>query len=227
MVDNIIFAVLYFGGFAASVIILLYYMLTLKRRTRNLFEDIKDTEWVVERWSPPSEIFDRYFLFGISIMIPFAVWGWLFDYELVSGVLLFAIWLVCFVPLAHHYLVRPSLRGTSYRTRNRNLDPGTVTSMIGMVLDDMGIPHDMYTFSEYETSGPDAGLIWEMRWQHHCHFIFDLHPAPSANRTYSIVIGEIGDVDIFFFSEIMLTPYDDKTAPFFDELSDEIDRVLF
>jgi hypothetical protein len=66
-----------------------------------------------------------------------------------------------------------------------------------------------------------------MRWQHHCQFILDLHPAPSANRTYSIVIGEIGDVDIFFFSEILLTPYDDETAPFFDQLSDEIDRVLF
>lgn len=227
MEDNIIIPVVLFGGFAAVIIYMFYFLFTMKARSTRYYEGIKDTDWIVERWSGPQEISFRYFLFGMSIMIPFALWEWLFDYKLEYGILLLVIWLGCYVPLVHHYLVRPSLRGTSYKARNRNLKHGEVTSFIGMALDDMGVPHKMYTFQEYQASGPDTRLYWELCWEHRAEFIFDLHPDLRTDRTYSIAIREIGDVEIFFFSEILLTPYDDETAPLFDKLSDEIDRVLF
>ena len=84
----------------------------------------------------------------------------------------------------------------------------------------------MYTFSEYKASGPDRRLVWEMKWANPAEYVFDLHPDKMDGRVMSCFVGERGDVGIAY-SQIRLTPYDDETAEFFDELSDEIDRVLF
>jgi hypothetical protein len=48
----------------------------------------------------------------------------------------------------------------------------------------------------------------------------------SKDRRNSITIESTGDVDIYY-SRIILTPYDDETSLFFDEIADNIDRVLF
>lgn len=226
MVDMSIFDALVVAVPVALVILLLYYLFTLEGRYTKYYEGIKDTEWVVGRWSSPSDIFMRYWLFLISFLVPVTLWDVFFSDKLVYGLLLFIVWSVCYVFLIYHFMVRPTLKDAHYKARNRELMPGEVTSYIGMVLDDMGIPHERYTFEEYKESGPDARLIWEMKWDHPSDFLYDLHPGLSTDRTYSIVIGEFGDVGISY-SQIRLTPYDEETAPFFDKLSDEIDRVLF
>jgi len=215
-----------FLGLVGLFVLVVYYILTSEVRYKRYYEDIKDTEWVVGRWSTPSDIFNRYWLFGITIFVPFALWGWVFDYELGYGVLLFILWLACYIPLVHHYLVRPSLKGVSWKARNRNIMPKEVTSVVKMVLDDLGVGYQMYTFSEYKASGPDKRLIWEMKWNCPADYVLDLHPDPPVGRDLSCIVGEQGDVGIAY-SKIRLTPYDDGTAKLFDELSDEIDRVLF
>jgi hypothetical protein len=221
-----IIAAVVFGGLAAAIIFFSYVLLTTRRRYEEHYDEIKNTEWIVERWSSPSDLFLRYWLVTPTILIPIVLLFEVFGFDLVYVILLLAIWSVCYVLFVNHFLVRPSLRGTSFKGRNRDIMPGEVTSIIGMVLDDMGVPYERYTFPEYETAGLDPRLIWELLWAHHCKYIYDLHPGQPTDKRYSIVIGEIGDVGIYF-SQIRLTPYDDETASFFDELSEEIDKDLF
>ena len=214
------------GSIIFPLTLLVLLIGTMESRIKKYCEKNKDTKWAVGRWSSPSDIFARYLFFGLSFLIPWSVWYWSPKDKLVYWVLLFAVWSVCYVFLVYHFMVRPSLRKTSFKARNRYLMSSEVTSLIGMVLGEMGIPHERYTPAEYIESGPDARLKWEMKVWHPTEALYDLHPDLSIDRAYTVVISELGGEGICY-THIRLTPYDDETATFFDGLADAIDRVLF
>lgn len=220
------FLCLFIGINIFPLTLLVLLMGTVDRSIKKNCEKNKDTKWAVGRWSSPSDIFARYLFFGLSFLIPWSMWYLSPNDNLDHWVLLFAVWSVCYVLLVYHYMVRPTLRKTSFKARNRHLTSREVTSIIGMVLGEMGVPHERYSPAEYLESGPDACLKWELKWWHSTDFLYDLHPDLSTDRAYTVVISEFGGEGIVY-THMRLTPYDDETATFFDGLADAIDRVLF